>query len=243
MGAGHHHHGHDHSHSHGHDHQPSRRRPGLRAGDRAECGIRGGRSGRRVRQRLDGAACRCRAQPVRRAQPDARLGRQPARPAPAFERAYTYGLKSSSILAAIANAALIWLALGAILLESIRRLADPAPVAGTTMMLVAALGILVNGASAMLFAAGRARDINLRAAFQHLLADAAVSAGVVAAGLAVSLSGQQLDRSGDLAGHRRGDRLGQLGAAARFGADGPAGRARRDRRGRRFAISSPRRAG
>ncbi len=103
---------------------------------------------------------------------------------------FTYGLKSSSILAAIANAALIWLALGAILVETIRRLADPSPVAGSAMMLVAALGIVVNAASAMLFAKGRKGDLNLRAAFQHLMADAAVSAGVVAAGLAVSLTGQ-----------------------------------------------------
>ena len=103
---------------------------------------------------------------------------------------YTYGLKSSSILAAIANAALIWLALGAILVETVRRLADPAPVAGVTMMLVAGLGIVINGASAMLFAAGRKGDLNLRAAFQHLMADAAVSAGVVLAGLAVMLTGR-----------------------------------------------------
>ena len=102
---------------------------------------------------------------------------------------FTYGLKSSSILAALANAALIWLALGAILVETLRRLADPAPVAGQTMILVAALGIVVNGASAMLFARGRKHDLNLRAAFQHLLADAAVSAGVVVAGLAVMLAG------------------------------------------------------
>jgi len=104
---------------------------------------------------------------------------------------YTYGLKSSSILAAIANSALIWIALGAILVETLRRLADPAPVAGTTMMLVAGIGIVVNGASAMLFAAGRANDLNLRAAFQHLAADAAVSAGVVLAGLGVMLTGQR----------------------------------------------------
>lgn len=103
---------------------------------------------------------------------------------------FTYGLKSSSILAAIANAALIWLALGAILVETLRRLADPAPVAGGTMMLVAALGIVVNTGSAMLFAAGRKGDLNLRAAFQHLMADAAVSAGVVVAGLAVMLTGR-----------------------------------------------------
>ncbi len=102
---------------------------------------------------------------------------------------FTYGLKSSSILAAIANAALLWVALGAILVETIRRLADPVPVAGTTMMVVAGIGIVVNGACAFLFAKGRKADLNLRAAFQHLLADAAVSAGVVVAGLLVVVTG------------------------------------------------------
>lgn len=103
---------------------------------------------------------------------------------------YTYGLKSSSILAAIANAALLWLALGAILVETIRRFSDPAPVQGTAMIVVAAIGIAVNGLSALIFAAGSKHDLNLRAAFQHLLADAAVSAGVVIAGVAVVLTGR-----------------------------------------------------
>ncbi|HVR90808.1 MAG TPA: cation diffusion facilitator family transporter [Novosphingobium sp.] len=103
---------------------------------------------------------------------------------------FTYGLKSSSILAAIANAALLWVALGAILVETIRRLGDPAPVAAGPMIWVAAAGIAVNGLSAMLFAKGRKGDLNLRAAFQHLLADAAVSAGVVVAGLAIAITGQ-----------------------------------------------------
>ena len=107
---------------------------------------------------------------------------------PPSER-FTYGLKSSSILAAIANAALLWVALGAILLETIRRIADPAPVAGTMMIVVAAVGIAINGLSALIFARGSKTDINLRAAFQHLLADAAVSAGVVLAGIAVLLTG------------------------------------------------------
>jgi cobalt-zinc-cadmium efflux system protein len=102
---------------------------------------------------------------------------------------FTYGLKSSSILAAVANAALLWVALGAILVETIRRFADPAPVAGPTMIVVAGVGILVNGCSAFLFARGRKTDLNLRAAFQHLLADAAVSAGVVVAGIGVTLTG------------------------------------------------------
>lgn len=102
---------------------------------------------------------------------------------------FTYGLKSSSILAALANAALLWVALGAILIETIRRFADPAPVQGLTMTLVAAAGILVNGLSAVLFAKGSKHDLNLRAAFQHLLADAAVSGGVVIAGLAIMATG------------------------------------------------------
>lgn len=104
---------------------------------------------------------------------------------------FTYGLKSSSIIAAMANAALLWVALGAILIETIRRFADPAPVQGLTMTLVAAAGILVNGLSAVLFAKGRKHDLNLRAAFQHLLADAAVSGGVVLAGLAIMATGLQ----------------------------------------------------
>jgi cobalt-zinc-cadmium efflux system protein len=112
------------------------------------------------------------------------LGRRPP------SARFTWGLKSSSILAAIANAALLWLALGAILVETLRRFSHPAPADGAIMMAVAAAGIVVNGASAFLFARGRKHDLNLRAAFQHLLADAAVSAAVVVAGLAVMLSGK-----------------------------------------------------
>ncbi|MDP9055957.1 MAG: cation diffusion facilitator family transporter [Pseudomonadota bacterium] len=102
---------------------------------------------------------------------------------------YTYGLKSSSILAALANAALLWVALGAILIETVQRLAHPAPISGHLVMIVAGAGILVNGASAMLFAGGNQHDLNLRAAFQHMLADAAVSAGVVVAALLITLTG------------------------------------------------------
>jgi cobalt-zinc-cadmium efflux system protein len=103
---------------------------------------------------------------------------------------FTYGLKSSSILAAIANAALLWAAVGAILVETLRRLAEPAPVGGTMMVVVATAGIAVNGASAMLFARGSKTDLNVRAAFVHLLADAAVSAGVVIAGLLIAWTDQ-----------------------------------------------------
>jgi cobalt-zinc-cadmium efflux system protein len=103
---------------------------------------------------------------------------------------FTYGLKSSSILAAIANAALLWVALGAVLIETLRRFWQPEAVNGWQMMAVAAVGIGVNLASALLFARGRKSDLNLRAAFQHLMADAVVSASVVFAGLVIMLTGQ-----------------------------------------------------
>jgi len=107
---------------------------------------------------------------------------------PPSER-FTYGLKNSSILAALANAALLWVAVGAVLVETVQRFGNPAPVQGTTMMVVAAIGIAVNALSALLFAKGSKSDLNLRAAFVHLLADAAVSAGVVVAGLLILLTG------------------------------------------------------
>ena len=103
---------------------------------------------------------------------------------------FTYGLKSSSILAAIANAALLWVALGAVLIETLRRFWQPEPVDGGLMMVVAAIGIAINLGSALMFARGSKSDLNLRAAFQHLLADAVVSASVVFAGLAIMLTGQ-----------------------------------------------------
>lgn len=102
---------------------------------------------------------------------------------------FTYGLKSSSILAAIANAALLWVALGAVLLESLQRLWDPTTVNGGQVMVVAGIGIGVNLLSALLFARGSRSDLNLRAAFMHLIADAVVSASVVLAGLAIMLTG------------------------------------------------------
>jgi len=102
---------------------------------------------------------------------------------------YTYGYKSSSILAALANAGLLLVALGAILFETIDRLFAPAEVHGWTMIAVAGVGILVNGATALLFASGRKHDINIRGAFMHMAADALVSVGVVVAGVAILLTG------------------------------------------------------
>ena len=105
---------------------------------------------------------------------------------------FTYGYKSSSILAALANAGLLLVALGAILFETINRLFDPAPVEGWTMVVVAGVGIVINGATALLFASGRKHDINIRGAFLHMAADALVSVGVVAAGVAILLTGEWL---------------------------------------------------
>lgn len=102
---------------------------------------------------------------------------------------FTYGYKSSTILAAMANAGLLMVALGAILYETINRLADPAPVAGMTMVIVAGIGIAVNTGTALLFMRGRKDDLNIRGAFLHMAADALVSVGVVMAGIAILLTG------------------------------------------------------
>lgn len=104
-------------------------------------------------------------------------------------RRFTYGLQGSSILAALGNAVLLMVACGAIAWEAIRRIGNPPEVMGGTMIAVASMGIVINGATAMLFARGRKGDLNIRGAFLHMLADALVSAGVVVAGLLVLLTG------------------------------------------------------
>jgi cobalt-zinc-cadmium efflux system protein len=101
---------------------------------------------------------------------------------------YTYGYKSSSILAALANAGLLLVALGAILFETVDRLFNPAPVEAMTMIVVAGIGIVINGATALMFMRGRKHDLNIRGAFLHMAADALVSVGVVAAGIAILLT-------------------------------------------------------
>ena len=102
---------------------------------------------------------------------------------------FTYGLRGTSILAALGNALFLLVTVGAIAWEAIQRLWQPEPVAGTSVIAVAAVGILVNGATALLFASGRKGDINIRGAFLHMAADAAVSAGVVVAGLGILATG------------------------------------------------------
>ena len=102
---------------------------------------------------------------------------------------YTYGLRNTSILAALANAVLLLIASGAILLEAVQRLIEPEPVKSTTIIVVAAIGIVINGATAWLFASGQKGDINIRGAYLHMIADAAISAGVVVAGVVILLTG------------------------------------------------------
>jgi cobalt-zinc-cadmium efflux system protein len=101
----------------------------------------------------------------------------------------TYGLGGSSIVAALFNAVLLLVAVGAIAWEAILRLFHPEPVASGTVMIVAAVGIVINGATAWLFASGRKGDLNIRGAFLHMVADAAVSGGVVVAAAVILLTG------------------------------------------------------
>lgn len=102
---------------------------------------------------------------------------------------FTYGLKKSSILAALVNALLLMVVVGGIGVEALHRMVEPRSVDGATVMAVAAVGIVVNGGTALLFARGRKGDLNVRGAYLHMLADAAVSAGVVIAGALTLWSG------------------------------------------------------
>jgi len=102
---------------------------------------------------------------------------------------HTYGFGSSSILASLINAMLLLVAVGAIAFEAIGRIFRPEPVAEFTVIWVAAAGILVNGATAWMFMRGRERDINIRGAYLHMASDAAVSAGVVVAAIAIWATG------------------------------------------------------
>ena len=102
---------------------------------------------------------------------------------------FTYGMGGSTILAALANAMLLLIAVGGIVWAAIERLVNPAPVNDMVVIWVAAAGIGVNTATALLFVAGRKQDLNVRGAFLHMVADAAVSAAVVLAGLAIRYTG------------------------------------------------------
>lgn len=103
----------------------------------------------------------------------------------------TYGLKKTTILAALINALVLMVAIGGIAWESIRRFSEPSDVAGMTVIVVALIGVVINAATMMLFMAGQKDDLNIRGAFLHMAADAGVSLGVALAGLAILWTGQQ----------------------------------------------------
>ena len=101
----------------------------------------------------------------------------------------TYGFRRTSIYAAVLNGFILMLASGAIGLDAIRRFREPEPVAGGLVALVAVVAIVINTATAMLFYRGRATDLNIRGAYLHMAADAAVSVGVLAAALGIRATG------------------------------------------------------
>jgi cobalt-zinc-cadmium efflux system protein len=199
MGHAHHHHGHshdhgDHGHGHGHSHGHAHAAPperwdrafaigiGLNLAYVVAEGVAGfafgsvallADAGHNLSDVLGlavawGAATLARAAPSKR---------------------FTYGLKGSTILGALANALLLLVAIGAIALEAVQRIGTPPAVPGLTVSLVAAVGIAVNGVTAWLFSRGREGDVNIRGAYLHMAADALVSAGVVAAGVAIWATG------------------------------------------------------
>jgi cobalt-zinc-cadmium efflux system protein len=102
---------------------------------------------------------------------------------------HTYGYRRASILAALFNAGLLLVAVGGIAVEALNRLHEPAPVAGWTVVWVAASGVVVNGGTALMFMRGRHGDLNVRGAYLHMAADASVSLGVVAAALVIMVTG------------------------------------------------------
>jgi len=104
---------------------------------------------------------------------------------------FTYRMQAASILSAFANGTILLVATGAIAWEAIRRFSEPEPVASTTVMVVAAFAVLINGASAWLLSRGSKSDINVRGAFLHMAADAGVSFAVIAAAAGILLTGWQ----------------------------------------------------
>lgn len=186
----HHGHGHDHGHGHGHHHHapPAQRDAAFAIG----VGLNSALVAAQVGFGLAAGSMALLADAVHNLGDVLGLGLGWAalvlgRRAPSPGR--TYGWGRSSILAALANAMLLLVSIGAIGVEALRRLASPAPVDGETVAWVAGIGIVVNGATALLFARGRHGDLNIRGAFAHMAADALLSAGVLAAALAIALTG------------------------------------------------------
>jgi len=101
----------------------------------------------------------------------------------------TYGLRKVTVMASLVSAILLLIAMGGIAWEAIGRFAHPGPVEGKVVVIVAAIGVVINTATALLFASGQKHDLNIRAAFLHMAADAGVSLGVVVAGIIIIFTG------------------------------------------------------
>ena len=98
---------------------------------------------------------------------------------------YTYGYRKTTILTALLNAVVLLVSIGAIAYEAIHRLMDPEPLPGKTIAIVAGIGIIINGVTAMMFMSNKEKDLNIRSAYLHLLSDALVSVGLVIAGIMI----------------------------------------------------------
>ena len=102
---------------------------------------------------------------------------------------YTYGYKKSTILVSLLNAVILLVAVGAIVIESIHKLNNPAVVPGGAIAWVAGVGVLINAFTAFLFMKDKEKDLNVKGAYLHMAADALVSVGVLVAGIVISLTG------------------------------------------------------
>jgi len=102
---------------------------------------------------------------------------------------YTYGYKKSTILVSLLNAAILLIAVGAILIESLEKIKNPRPVEGSAIAWVAGIGVFINAFTAMLFMKNKEKDLNVRGAYLHMAADALVSVGVLASGMIISGTG------------------------------------------------------
>ncbi len=101
----------------------------------------------------------------------------------------TYGLRKATVMASLFSAVLLLVALGGIALEAYKRFSQPEPVAGVTVIVVAAIGVVINAATALLFVKGQQHDLNIKGAYLHMAADAAVSLGVVLGGVGILYTG------------------------------------------------------
>ncbi len=103
---------------------------------------------------------------------------------------YTYGYKKSTVLISLLNSAILLVAVGVIIFESLQRLFDPSPIEGGAVAWTAGVGVVINGITAWLFLKDKDRDLNVRGAFLHMAADALVSIGVLVSGLLITCTGR-----------------------------------------------------